>query len=141
MTRRRIIAGVILLAAVAVAVPAAPGVWETVAYVEMPPPPPSASLHVLVKRNEPWRDEFPEITVTAESSLLSVRRKRHSWVPGAVFLVPDQVCPMCRIEDHPYCFPRHSSGVECELFDGTEVDVPESFRCTCTDPSHDRDSE
>ena len=32
MTRRRIIAGVILLAAVAVVVPLVPGVWRKVAY-------------------------------------------------------------------------------------------------------------
>ena len=34
MTRRRIIAGVILLAAVVVAVPLVPGVWMKVAYRE-----------------------------------------------------------------------------------------------------------
>ena len=36
MTRRRIIAVVILLAAVVVAVPFVPGVWESMAYLQIP---------------------------------------------------------------------------------------------------------
>ena len=68
--------------------------------------------------------------------ILTVRRKRHAWIPGEAFIVPDQMCPECDIEQHENCCPRYASGY-CELRDGTRVDLPGTFRCTCTDPSHD----
>ena len=135
MTRRRIIAGVILLAAVAVL--AAPGVWERVAYVvEVPVP---------KKRRYGFKSRpgtLPAHPVrTVESNTMTVMRKRHAWLPGQTFIVPDQVCPPCDFRHHRSCFPRHQDGARCQTQDGTWVDLPDDFRCTCTDPSHDGDSE
>ena len=73
MTRRRIIAGVILLAAVVVAVPLVPGVWERVAY----------------------REEL--------AAEMAYRIKRWEWLPGTAAYVPDQVCRPCRRGRHEGC--------------------------------------
>jgi len=59
--------------------------------------------------------------------------KRASWLPGDEFLVPDQPCNRCLQWDHERC------GVILEA--EPVVLPPEDFRCTCTDPSHDGDSE
>ncbi len=69
---------------------------------------------------------------------VTVLRKRYSWLPGHEFLIPDQICPCCIWDDHHTCF-RSQPEAGCALDDGNEIDFPSSFRCTCTDPSHDRD--
>ena len=136
MTRRRIIAGVILLAVVAVAVPFAPGVWETVAYEDR-------MLGSFV-----------------------VRMKRWDWLPGLTAYVPDQLCDSCRQQDHGECGRLGSARILIKTMianlDNTRPPVneladtelhelrawyfgrlvgttlpPWDFRCTCTDPSHD----
>ena len=99
MTRRRIIAGVILLAAVTVAVPLVPGLWRRVAYVQLP----ISSGPVMVIADQtvivmgPGRDVFhagdsiprerkyPARLSDAESVVvvsreLTVYEKRHAWV-------------------------------------------------------------
>ena len=73
MTRRRIIAGVILLAAVAVAVPLVPGVWEKVAYREEH----AGGMVFLVRR---W-----------------------DWIRGRAVCVPVQVCRPCLHAAHDAC--------------------------------------
>ncbi len=136
MTRRRIIAGVILLAAVAVAIPAAPGVWERVAYVEIPP---SRSTG---QQSNGIRVSMKQGRLMVESSTMTVLRKRHAWIPGDEFRVPDQVCPQCSTGEHTGCFSRHVRGMRGRRRQsGTVVDLFSAFRCTCTDPSHDGDSE
>ena len=88
MTCRRIIAGVILLAAVAVAVPFWPGVWRKVAY----------------------REEVSSVTMrigdqqkTAEMVWLI---KRWSWLPVPSVL-PDQICRECSLDSHEECSEEH----------------------------------
>ena len=94
MKRRRIVAGVILLAAVAVLFAA--GVWERVAYRE-----------------------------TIEATGKAVRIKRWEWLPGAAEYVPHQPCTLCRMGKHSGCW-------------GTRPPADlRTFRCTCTDASHD----
>ena len=139
MTRRRSIAGVILLAAVVVAVPLVPGMWERVAY----------------------RDSW------AFLDGFMLREKRAEWLPGAAGYVPNQVCRACLSGDegHGHCSrldegPRAIVSVQLpEILYVAAVQVPErlrslldedesllawypeSFRCTCTDPSHDGEFE
>ena len=126
MTRRRIIAGVILLAVVAVAVPLVPGVWEKVAYREMK-----------------LDDGFV------------VYPKRWKWLPGQPAYVPDQLCESCLCGEHDYCWRISDSElfgpnggvslwkVMAVRSDPNDPDTayfskyPCDFRCTCTDPSHD----
>ena len=69
---------------------------------------------------------------------LTIKRKRHAWIPGEEFIVPDQECPWCErtsYMSHEYCWRQGQAN--CGLRDGTRVDIPETFRCTCTDPLHD----
>ena len=118
MTRRRIIAGVILLAAVAVAVPFAPGVWERVAY----------------------RDEV--------MGGFRIKVRRFEWMPRSTYF-GDQRCGSCQDrEKHQECWervlrktPSGSLRVPVDVGRGEIVwiPVPDDFRCTCTDASHDRD--
>ena len=130
MTRRRIIAGVILVAAVVVGVPVAPEMWERIAY----------------------RD-----AVLTDDGFM-VRRKQWEWLPGRTVYVPDQVCRYCLRGEHGhgYCW---RDGTADEVWFGalgpvhgplTASDLKRAvllyrpgfrFRCTCTDPSHDGDSE
>ena len=135
MTRRRIIAGVILLAAVVVAVPFGPGVWRQVAY----------------------REEI--------AAGMAYRIKRWEWLPGRAAYVPDQACRSCRCEQHEGCLMRHpptdpnkrwfavpSSGDDVYVFtasmprggwnrlkatagDMRVFEFPSDFTCTCADPS------
>ena len=119
MTRRRIIAGVILLAAMAVVLL---GGWRRVAYREK-------AVGAFV-----------------------VCAKRWEWLPGPELYVPDQVCRHCEGRRHEYCF-RINNAIpmlrpeERLIFRNLGVDrdllhrYPPNFRCTCTDPSHDGDSE
>ena len=138
MTRRRIIAGVILLAAVAVAVPYAPKVWRTVAYRKQ-------RIDGMVFLTRRWE-----------------------WLPGRDVFVPNQVCSLCLKGVHNYCYQNYdapdSPGVPIYLLRNGEISVgltspeflkqrkgrpdsrgttvsgyPSDWRCTCTDPSHDRD--
>ena len=115
MTRRRIIAGVILLAAVVVAVPLVPGVWERVAYQEQ-------DTH------------FDSVVVLV---------KRWSWLPGRSEVFPDQLCPWCRGRAHDDCWALPARPFDAPMFVLVErrriVAVPREFRCTCTDAAHDRD--
>ena len=149
MTRRRIIAGVILLAAVAVAVPFAPGVWMKVAYVQILN---SRGPTRMTSRERVTVGLKPDGTlpgnlgnlffrdpnsVEVETAMLTAHEKRHAWLPGRAFIIPDQVCTMCEDSDHTLCFPRHVTGARFIAPDGTLVDLPKDFRCTCTDPSHD----
>ena len=188
MTRRRIIAGVILLAAAVVAVPFGPGVWRGVAYVQIPTSPTSA-IRLTIERgvaapslqrvanvqfstsptgefqfstspaNLIWRavehgaalpsdfllgnsdvsDLLDGATVVGSSRKQTVYQKRQVWIPGQAFMVPDQVCMSCEQGHHRLCFPRHVKGARLVMPDGTHIDLSEQFRCTCTDPSHDRD--
>ncbi len=113
MTRRRIIAGVILLAAVVVAVPAAPGVWRKVVYRSID----LGGMEGLTKR---W-----------------------AWLPGPYVYVPNQFCNYCRRAEHGYCWRVPDSalpgreGFSLYPF----LDFPADFRCTCPHPSHAEDSE
>ena len=135
MTRRRIIAGVILLAAVAVAVPLVPGVWRAVAYVQLPTesgPLTAGGVRIPEALGGPVDSE----TVVFGGSRLTLQEKRYALFPGEQFIVPDQVCTLCDAGTHMLCFPRH---IEIAWFiaNGTIVELPPDFRCTCTDPSHD----
>ena len=163
MTRRRIIAGVILLAAVAVAVPFGPGLWarawlgfayeevfadrafyreerkqRTITYVSFAPP-----IHVPFALPDDLQnyvlDEADEPDEAAEPWAFRVMTKRWSWIPGHQHIVPDQVCAGCQVPDHAYCFHGATTESGCTLPDGTDVRLPATFRCTCTDPSHDGD--
>ena len=124
MTRRGIIAGVILLAAVVVAVPFAPGVWDKVAYREV------------------------------ELGNLLFLKKRWDWLPGGANYVPDQVCGSCLSDQHIRCAAFAMQWSDLIRYrdlpmDEAGIDTPDGslwwctprpgFRCTCTDPSHDRD--
>ena len=123
MTRRRIIAGVILLAAVAVAVPAAPGVWERVAYRE------KAMAGVLIPKF------FGEYGKSREPELFFLE-KRWSWLPGDDTFIPDQLCWVCRQEHHETCWS--TPGTRPHSLAWFLVGDPwAAYRCTCTDPSHD----
>ena len=129
MTRRRIIAGVILLAAVAVAVPLVPGVWRAGGYVQIP-------ILVPVTVESAGDLILDAGTFVVESSMLTVHEKRHAWLPGRAFIVPDQVCQSYEMRNHTLCFPRHMRGARFIMPDGIRVDLPGDFHCTCTDPSH-----
>ena len=124
MTRRRVYACAILLAAVIVAVPSVPGVWER-----------------LVYRDLSWAG-------------LEIRAKRLHWLPGRVAFIHDQVCHFCLQGSHESClrigseydslaFLRHGKIVRdaSKPSPWALLEYPRDFRCTCTDPSHDRDSE
>ncbi len=140
MTRRGIIAGVILLAAVVVAVPFAPGAWRAVAYRELRvmdtyTSHQSTSQHTL--RGNSMGGMGIDLAMVPPFEPLRFHQKRYAWVGGRDFIIPDQACPTCRDAQHAFCFPRHMNSVRCWLPDGTRVDLPQDFRCTCTDPSHD----
>ena len=115
MTRRRIIAGVILLAAVAVAVPFAPGVWRAVAY---------------------------EDCFLCDDELV-VRWCRWEWLQGRTGYVPNQPCSSCLDGQHDHCW-RLAGDVNWHEWGrgpSRHTRLPPDFRCTCTDSSHDGDSE
>ena len=99
MTRRRIIAGVILLAAVVVAVPFVPGVWEKVVY-----------------RHELRLDHRPV-----------VRTKLWEWLPGRPSYMPDQVCSICFRGAHDTCWRVYDNrarpgGLRCTCTDPSHDD-------------------
>ena len=68
-----------------------------------------------------------------------VLRKRPGWLPGSEITIPDQTCPACILAHHSACFPKWSAS--CRFPDGSSVDLPSSFRCTCPHPSHAQESE
>ena len=103
----RIIAGVILLAAVVVAVPFAPGVWEKVAYRE---------------------DTFWG---------LAYFRPRWKWLPGTEKYAPDQVCTHCRSGEHDRCWRLDLEPARHVVYSPAFRQEFPDFRCTCTDPPQD----
>ncbi len=110
MTRRCIIAGLVLLAAIALAAPLVPTVWQGIAYKPQVEPCTSKSMY----------------------SEMVFYRRRWSWVPVPE-IWPDQMCNLCGVGEHRICM----SGPD--KIDGWGGDPPSTFRCTCTDPSHDGD--
>ena len=138
MTRRRIIAGGILLAAVAVAVPFAPGVWRKVAYEEVE----ILSMGFVDSEGRGFvttRQIQRILPSLRAEEYVRVMAKRYSWAPGSEFVVLDQMCPACRFGKHDDCFPAVGLGANCGLPNNIVVELPPDFRCTCTAPSHDRD--
>ena len=116
MTHRRIIAGVILLAALAVAVPLVPNAWERMVY------------------------RFDKVG----PGRLKIKVKRFDWMPGDTRNVIDQECPECMKGRHGQCWmglPSLRGQLRILSQDGAETTLRQDFRCTCTDPSHDGDSE
>ena len=108
MTRRRIIAGVILLAAVAVSIPFAPAAWRAVAYE------------------------------SESRSGLRVHVKRFSWLPGPTsWIDDDQVCPRCIEGRHKHCWNLRLDGaLRWRQRDRTIEITFAGFRCICADPWH-----
>ena len=120
MTRRRIIAGVILLAALVAAVPLVPGVWRALVY--------------RVIRTAPVEGD------KSGQPVLFLLEKRWSWLPVDSTVIPDQLCRRCRLEHHNSCWSTPASRNH-DLTKDDPGDPWAAFRCTCTDPSHDGDSE
>ncbi len=121
MTRRRIIAGVILLAAVAVVVPLVPGVWERVAY----------------------RDEV--------AGGFRIKVRRFEWMSRSRYFADQMCGSCQDREKHQECWervlrktPSGALRVPVNLGRGeweiVWILVTDDFRCTCTDPSHDGES-
>ncbi len=153
MTRGKWVALAVGLAVLAVLVPYGPAVWRAVAYA------PERLEPVVVLANDHPKYAHTEYTHTGPIefisgmysngmrttvSVLTVKRKRHTWIPGEEFIVPDQVCPWCRrttLIPHEYCFTGRGNRANIGLRDGTRLDLPETFRCTCPHASHAQESE
>ncbi len=125
MTRRRIIAGVILLAAVAVAVPLVPGVWLKVAYR-------ADDVQEVILNTGPGtrttRDgsKLTVINASVAEASRPALVKKWSWLPGRTVVLRDWRCGLCLRDKHDECL-----GVILIVAEADEVS------CTCTDPSHD----
>ena len=166
MTRRRIIAGVILLATMAVATVAyGPDVWRTVAYRDG---------WYYFHDSTVIREKGSELRSSHKHKAFVIRQKRLEWLPGPPGWVPDQVCLACLSgkQGHGHCSRTDAKGrtirsKENHLYFGSTrsayevkglpeplrtiviaagskgrfAQYPPDFRCTCTDPSHDGDSE
>ena len=123
MTRVRVIALVVVLAAVAVAVSSVPLAHRRVST--------QGGMVVLVKR---WE-----------------------WLPGHQAVLRDQTCDFCTFGLHSNCLNNRSLGLTPGIDPSPNDDghfglfvgngaleegafwLPATFRCTCTDPSHDGD--
>ncbi len=148
MTRGKSVALAVGVAAVAVLVLNGPAVWRVVAYVQVPISSGPVSVHLgggavsyLSGTDQMGAMTTNLETAVVESGTLTVHKKRHAWLPGQAFIIPDQACVSCGLGKHTVCFPRHVEGARFITPDGTRVELPENFRCTCTDPSHDGDSQ
>ena len=125
MTRRRIIAGVILLAAVVVAVPLVPGVWRALVYREagvhegpLPDHKTATEAGFVVAG---WRDPGFSMRWYAQRGL---RMKRFEWLPGPKVIFQKQDCCFCLAGQHWSCL-----GVIRLRGDG-------DYPCCCNDSSH-----
>ncbi len=138
MTRGKWVALVVGLAAVAVAVPYGPALWMAVAYDRQE----SSLLSFMIggRGYSVGRGQGSADPVWKDLKFV-VMKKRHSWMPGSEFTVPDQMCPACILEFHDACFPKAGGSAGCSLPDGSSVDLSSSFRCTCPDLSHAQESE
>ena len=113
MTRRRIVAGVILAAAIAIAMPFAPKAWELAVYRS--------------ERGRPGR-----LTITA---------KRFDWLPGESRIVIAQECPECVKDLHRNCWmsiPNLRGQLQIRSEDPRHpfTTLNKNFRCTCRDASY-----
>ena len=131
MTRRRIIAGVILL--VAVAVPFVPGVWERVAYVEHE----FGRMVVLEKRAAwlPGRTGYVPDQVCKSCSIDEHVACGEIAINFNLPGVPKKL-DLNFVEELVFRVKRDVRGLQSYSWI-----PPPDFRCTCTDPSHVGDTE
>ena len=152
MTRGKWVAMAVGVAVIAVLVPYGPELWMAVAYTGA-----REELVAVIERGTtqytPYTHigpiEFTSAYRSGSGTLtmvgpLTIKRKRHAWIPGEEFIVPDQECPWCERTSymrHEYCFTGRGAEANCGFRDGTRLYLPETFRCTCPHPSHAQESE
>lgn len=124
MTRRRIIALAIVLAAVCLVLTRDPR------YRLLTPD--EVQSHKII--SEFWRNPVESPVAVADRVRKSVRKKRYSFLPGPTYVLPAEGCPLCQDERHDVCPGSYVFFVREER----SVSTP-SVRCTCPHPSHAQD--
>ena len=133
MRIRRTVAGLVILAALAVAVPFGDDLWIWLAYEEQD----VIEFHSLdtprfVLGTPAQRSDW--------TTLATLPAKRASWLPGRNVIVPDLFCPCCAFGVHGFCPRSDRSGryrIRLRKDFDTEIELPDDFRCDCQQPTHD----
>lgn len=133
MRIRRTVAGLVILAALAVAVPFGDDLWIWLAYEEQ-------DVIELRSLDSPRFVLGTPVQESGWTYLTALPVKRWSWLPGPEVVVPDPFCPCCAFGVHGFCPRNHGSGrYRIRLRKDLDIErvLPDDFRCDCQHPTHD----